>query len=101
MQRENKWQDRFEELTNEYNIFIERVIVENPFEDTEELTDEHRTIIKASLNFWLLKLDRAVAEEVENILSKIQEDVDFGAKHQQLVQTKAQAYCLTLLTKLK
>ena len=48
MQIENKWQDSKEELTNEYNIFIERVIVENPFEDTEELTDEHRTTINAS-----------------------------------------------------
>ncbi len=38
-------------------------------------------------------------KELQTILSKVQEDVDFGAKRGQMVQTKAQAYLLTILSK--
>lgn len=37
-------------------------------------------------------------QQLEEILVIVQEDIDFGAKHQQIVSTKAQAKILTLLS---
>jgi len=43
----------------------------------------------------------AQQEVLKEILKYVQEDVDFGAEHQQIVSTKAQAKILELLAEIK
>jgi len=57
---------------------------------------------KKELNFiskLLAQQDEKHKRELQTILSKVQEDVNFGAERGQMVQTKAQAYLLTILSK--
>lgn len=48
--------------------------------------------------FITSEIQRAKEEVLRDVLLKVQQDVDFGAKHQQIVSTKAQSYILENLT---
>lgn len=75
---------------------------EDGFEFTQtKMNDSVKSFISHIITIVQKRKEEEMVEVVETILSKVQEDVDFGAKHQQLVQTKAQAHCFTILSKLK
>jgi hypothetical protein len=57
--------------------------------------------IKSFISQKLKEQEERHKAELQTILSKVQEDVNFGAERQQIVQTKAQAYLLTILSKYK
>lgn len=87
----NNWKEKlrqmyFEEsaMHAEYEAFVENLLAEQK----KELMDEYVT----------LYYPKAIRNKVlEEVLKLVQEDIDFGAKHQQIVSTKAQSYILTQL----
>jgi hypothetical protein len=55
--------------------------------------------LKSFISQKLKEKEERHKAELQTILSKVQEDVNFGAERGQMVQTKAQAYLLTILSK--
>ena len=53
---------------------------------------------KIEMSQILQEAEQLIRKEVlEDLLKYVQEDIDFGAKHQQIVSTTAQSYLLTQL----
>lgn len=57
--------------------------------------------IHGILNWWLSQLDLAVSKErmktAQEILIECQKDVDFAAKHQQMVSVMAMSKCYEII----
>lgn len=67
--------------------------------------NDQGAVIQDAIGRWVVDTlndaqDQSRRELLEDLLITVQEDVNFGAQHQQTVSTKAQSKIMTLLRKL-